>query len=142
MELKFPMSVPAGFSKAQLDEWFGENAVGAQTLYEPEQYWLGTALSGFGVVYNRDVLKELGIQDPETFIDLTDPKYAGMLALADPRIERIGDDDVRVDPQQRRMGPRVEDAAGVVGERKVLREFVDEAADGCGFGGRRGGIEH
>ncbi|MBX3358841.1 MAG: extracellular solute-binding protein [Phycisphaeraceae bacterium] len=84
--LKFPMSVPAGFSRAQFDEWFGENAVGTQTLYDPEQYWLGTALSGFGIVYNRDVLREIGVAEPETFADLTDPRYAGLIALADPRL--------------------------------------------------------
>jgi iron(III) transport system substrate-binding protein len=80
-----PMSVPAGFSRAQLDEWFGENTIGAQTLYDPEQYWLGTALSGFGIVYNRDVLAKLGLPEPRAFGDLTDPRYSGWVALADPR---------------------------------------------------------
>lgn len=84
-DLKFPMSAPAGFSQEQLDAWYGENRIGAQPLYDPEQYWLGTALSGFGIVYNRDVLRELGLPEPEQFRDLTDGRYAGMLALADPR---------------------------------------------------------
>lgn len=81
-----PMSVPAGFSQAQLDEWFGENRIGVQKLYDPEQFWLGTALSGFGIVYNRDVLGELGLPEPTSFRDLTAFEYFNLLALADPRM--------------------------------------------------------
>jgi len=83
--VRFSMSAPAGFPQERLDEWYGENRIGNQPLYDPEQHWLGTALSGFGIVYNRDVLKELGLEEPEQFRDLTDGRYAGMLALADPR---------------------------------------------------------
>mgnify|MGYP000914002972 CR=1 FL=1 len=80
-----PMSVPAGFTQEQLDDWFGENSIGTQTLYDPEQYWIGTALSGFGIVYNRDVLGRLGLNEPESFSDLADPRLIGFVALADPR---------------------------------------------------------
>lgn len=81
-----PMSVPVGLPQAQLDEWFGENAVGAGLLYDPDQYWIGTALSGFGIVYNRDLTRELlGKDDLVSFRDLTDPRLAGWVALADPR---------------------------------------------------------
>ena len=80
-----PISVPAGFSQAQLDEWYGENRIGSEQLYHPEQYWLGTALSSFGIVYNRDVLARLGVAEPTSFKDLTDPRLAGWIALADPR---------------------------------------------------------
>lgn len=85
VDVRFPMSAPAGFDPEQLRAWYGENEIGAQELYDPEQHWLGTALSGFGIVYNRDVLADLGLEEPESFEDLTDPRYAGMLALADPR---------------------------------------------------------
>lgn len=84
-EVRLPMSEPAGFSQAQLDEWFGVNAVGAQLLYDPDQYWIGTALSGFGIVFNTDSLERLGLPEPTTFTDLTDPRYRGELVLADPR---------------------------------------------------------
>jgi ABC-type Fe3+ transport system substrate-binding protein len=83
--LQWPMSRPAGFSQAQLDAWFGENRVGAEKLYDPQQYWIGTALSGFGLVYNRDSLKALGLPTPSGFADLTDHRYFGSLAMADPR---------------------------------------------------------
>lgn len=84
-ELRVPMSVPAGFPPAKLDEWFGENRIGAQILYDPQQHWLGVALSGFGIVYNRDTLRKLGLPEPRAFGDLADPRYAGWVALADPR---------------------------------------------------------
>ncbi len=84
-QIRVPMSVPAGFTREQLDSWFGENLIGIQTLYDPDQFWIGTALSSFGIVYNRDTLKHLGLPEPRSFKDLTDPRYAGWVALADPR---------------------------------------------------------
>jgi iron(III) transport system substrate-binding protein len=84
-QIKVPMSVPAGFSKDQLDGWFGENMIGVQPIYDPDQFWIGTALSSFGIVYNREVVKRLGLSEPRGFDDLTDPRYAGWIALADPR---------------------------------------------------------
>ncbi|MBL8758244.1 MAG: extracellular solute-binding protein [Phycisphaerae bacterium] len=73
------------FSQSQLDETFGENAVGIERLYDPDQYWFGSALSGFGIVYNRDLLSRLGLPEPRGFADLGDPRYAGLVAMADPR---------------------------------------------------------
>lgn len=82
---RISMSEPAGFSQPELDAWFGSNHIGAGELYDPEQYWIGTALSSFGIVYNRPVLAELGLDEPTAFADLTDPRLAGWVALADPR---------------------------------------------------------
>jgi ABC-type Fe3+ transport system substrate-binding protein len=80
-----PISVPLDYSQSQLDEWFGENSVGSAVIYDPDQYWLGTAMSSFGIVYNRDLLERLGLEPPRDWESLTDPRYAGWLALADPR---------------------------------------------------------
>lgn len=85
LEYALPMSSPAGFTQQQLDDWFGQNAVGAELLYDPGQYWLGTALSGFGIVYNRLRFEQLGLGTPRGFADLTSPKLQGELILADPR---------------------------------------------------------
>ena len=84
-DIALPMSEPVGFSREELDAWFGENKIGAAQLYDPDQFWIGTALSGFGIVYNREVLSRLGLPEPQTFGDLTDPRYFGMIALSDPR---------------------------------------------------------
>lgn len=80
-----PMSEPAGFSQQQLDEWYGPNQIGAETVYDPSQFWLGNALSSFGIVYNRDILRELGLDEPTKFTDMADPRLMGWVALADPR---------------------------------------------------------
>ena len=84
-EARIPMSQPAGFPQAQLDAWFGENRIGAQILYDADQYWLGTAVSGFGIVYNREIIAQLGLREPRSFEDLADPRYDGWVVLADPR---------------------------------------------------------
>lgn len=85
VELRVPMSIPAGLSDEELDTIFGENRIGTQTLYDPEQFWIGTALSSFGIISNNDVLKRLGVPAPVSFRDLTDPRLFGWIALADPR---------------------------------------------------------
>jgi ABC-type Fe3+ transport system substrate-binding protein len=46
--------------------------------------WIGTALSSFGIVYNKDVVKYLHLPEPRTWADLADPKYRGWIVLADP----------------------------------------------------------
>lgn len=82
-----PMSAPPQppFTQPELDAWYGTNKIGAQTLYDPDQFWLGTALSSFGIVYNREVLARLGLPEPSSFADLGDPRLAGWVSLADPR---------------------------------------------------------
>lgn len=83
--LTLPMSEPAGFDQATIEEWFGPNAIGSQPLYEKDQHWMATALSSFGIVYNRMVYEELGLSAPRSFQDLTDPRLMGWVAMADPR---------------------------------------------------------
>lgn len=83
--VKIPMSVPAGFTEEQLEAWFGPNTIGTQRLYDPGQHWIGSALSAFGIVYNRDVYGRLGLPPPRRFADLCDPRLSGWVALADPR---------------------------------------------------------
>lgn len=85
VEVTVAMSQPAGFEPAELETLFGHNSIGAQTLYDPDQYWIGTALSSFGIVYNRDLCEELGVGIPDSFDSLTDPRLIGEVALADPR---------------------------------------------------------
>lgn len=93
-EVSYSMSVPMDFSDDELEDLFGLNEVASGTLSDPRrqrlyddgQYWIGTALSGFGIVYNRDVLERLGLEEPRTFDDLTDFRYFNQLALADGRM--------------------------------------------------------
>lgn len=83
------ISEPAGFEPSRLigseSSWFHENRIGNQELYEKDQYWIGVALSSFGIVYNRELVQERGMTEPASFNDLTSFGYFCALALADPR---------------------------------------------------------
>lgn len=70
-------------------EWFGENGPIPETFtgeryYPPDHMWVATCVSQFGICYNPDFLKRLGVPEPTQWSDLADPRYAGSLALADP----------------------------------------------------------
>jgi len=55
-------------------------------MYDAEDYtWYGTALSGFGIIYNKAVLKIEGLPEPKTWEDLTRPELRGWVGSADPR---------------------------------------------------------
>ncbi len=46
---------------------------------------LGTTVSTFGICYNRDRLRDLGVPTPPTrWADLADPVYIGQIGVADP----------------------------------------------------------
>jgi len=74
----------AGLDAAWLAETYGTNEVGGEPLYDPEGYWFGTALSGFGIVYNRDLLARLGVQEPTEWADLADARLSGAVTLVNP----------------------------------------------------------
>jgi len=88
-ERTIPLSIPAGFTQQQLDDWYGVNKIGSGFLYDPDQYWMGTALSAFGIVYNEDMFRKVFPDReqpfPQSFDDLADPKLIGLITLADPR---------------------------------------------------------
>jgi len=53
-------------------------------LYDSEYHWYGTALSSFGILYHKGLLKKLGVAEPKTWEDMTDPRLVGYVGLADP----------------------------------------------------------
>lgn len=83
--VSLPIAQEIEFPQEFLDDIYGENVIGSGELYDPEGYWHGTALSGFGILFNRDVLQDLGLPEPTTWDDLRDPRYQGWIGLADPR---------------------------------------------------------
>ena len=68
-----------GSEKLYLTRTFNENGED-NTLIA----WTGVTLSSFGIVYNNDTLKQLGIDRPKTWRDLGDSRFRGWVALADP----------------------------------------------------------
>ncbi|HUT61855.1 MAG TPA: extracellular solute-binding protein, partial [Phycisphaerae bacterium] len=59
-------------------------AFGGLEMYDPQFRWCGTAISGFGFLYRRDLLKQLALEPPKAWDDLGDPKFRDLIALADP----------------------------------------------------------
>jgi len=80
--------VDSGIIQAHPD-WFTEasipKSVSGEPYYDPQGRWIGTCLSAFGICYNTDALRRLGVTDlPASWTDLTDPRYSRQIALADP----------------------------------------------------------
>jgi len=75
-----PVDLPAGVIEAA----YPATDIGGVPLYDKDRTWYGTALGSFGIVYNKDVLRHLGLPEPKRWEDLTDPRYRGWLILADP----------------------------------------------------------
>ncbi len=70
-------------------EWFSDTGIpeklSGEPFRDPLGRWCGTCLSSSGIVFNRDVLRRIGIQaDPAAWADLADPRYYGQIALSDP----------------------------------------------------------
>lgn len=77
-------SVPIDLPPGLLDEAFPQPDIGGEKLYHPDLYWVGAALSSFGIVYNRDLVELLNLPEPTTWTDLGDPRYQRQVALSDP----------------------------------------------------------
>lgn len=70
-------------------EWFTEAVIppafAGEPFWDREGRWVGTVLSSFGIIANRDALRRLGVtRPPQAWADLADPRFFGEVALADP----------------------------------------------------------
>jgi len=70
-------------------DWFTESSipqtVSGEPFFDPQGRWIGACLSSFGICYNSDSLRRLGVQEiPASWQDLTRPQFFKQVALADP----------------------------------------------------------
>ena len=69
-------------------EWFNENIIpkelAGDALYDPDSKWMPAVLSTFGIMYNTDRLKDLGIEAPQQWSDLAKPAFYHQIAMVDP----------------------------------------------------------
>jgi iron(III) transport system substrate-binding protein len=70
-------------------EWFSEAAIparfGGEDYRHREGLWIGTVLSSYGIIFNRDALRRVGFdREPQAWADLADPRLVGEVGLADP----------------------------------------------------------
>ena len=76
---------PLEFGADYLETVYGTDPeIGGTPLFSPDGYWYGAALSGFGLVYNRDLLAQLDVPDLEVWADLGDPRLIGNVSLVSP----------------------------------------------------------
>lgn len=54
-------------------------------LYDKDRMWFGACLSGFGIIYNNEVLRILKLPAPANWEDLGQPKYFTWVGAGDPR---------------------------------------------------------
>jgi ABC-type Fe3+ transport system substrate-binding protein len=111
--------------------------VSGELFYDAEKRWVGACLSSMGIVFNRDVLARLGIQqEPLQWVDLANPKYVGQIALSDPNKSgtvtkaleqliqqrmQLAVEEVRKNPGQLRSDKDMVDAGLALGWERGLR---------------------
>ena len=79
-----PWKDPAELRERFPPELFPREFAG-EVFWDEEGRWVGAVLSSFGIIYNRDSLERLGIEEPPSqWEDLADPRFLGEIALADP----------------------------------------------------------
>ncbi|MCS6859270.1 MAG: extracellular solute-binding protein [Abditibacteriales bacterium] len=58
---------------------------GGMPMYDAEYRWYGSAMSGFGIIYNRAVLRVMNMPEPQTWADLARPEFLTWVGSGDPR---------------------------------------------------------
>jgi len=58
--------------------------IGAYPVNDPEGYYLGQALAGYGLMWNTRYLKANKLPDPKEWADLVKPVYHGHVAISSP----------------------------------------------------------
>lgn len=53
-------------------------------MYDAERRWCGSAISGYGLLYNIPLLKRLDVAPPVRWEDLGEKRFYGLIGLADP----------------------------------------------------------
>jgi iron(III) transport system substrate-binding protein len=78
-----PGIIPAGLLMTASGKELIPKGLGGETWRAPDYF--GTTLSTFGICWNRDRMRLLGIsEEPKCWQDLADPRWFATLGLADP----------------------------------------------------------
>ncbi|MAD78785.1 MAG: hypothetical protein CMJ51_05385 [Planctomycetaceae bacterium] len=75
---------PMDLGDEYLESVYGDGLIAGDRLFDEDRRWFGTALSSFGIVFNRDLIGQLGVPEPQTWQDLADPSYRTWLTMVDP----------------------------------------------------------
>ena len=108
--------------------WFEEGvmprAFGGEAYRDAGGRWIGTVLSSYGIIFNRDSLARLGVvREPAQWDDLADPRLIGEVALADPTksgsVAKAFENIIQQQMQRRLTELQREDPAGEVAARET-----------------------
>ncbi len=69
---------------SELQKHLPKKAAGV-ALHDKDGAWYGTAISSFGLFFNRKLLKKLNLPEPKVWADLASAKYKGHVSVTDPR---------------------------------------------------------
>ena len=58
--------------------------IAGSPLYDPEYTWYAPTMAGFGIIYNKPLIKKRGLPTPKTWADLARPEYFSWVGTADP----------------------------------------------------------
>ena len=76
---------PLTFEPGYLKTIYGNTTkLAGVPIYSSDLSWFGAALSGFGIVFNRDLLADGSIPDPKLWENLADPRLIGDVSLVSP----------------------------------------------------------
>ncbi len=84
MELRHDGFLDSYKLPAELKAQVPEKASGIP-LYDKTQTWYASAMSSFGVFFNKKIMKMDGLPEPKTWQDLGSPVYKDNISLTDPR---------------------------------------------------------
>ncbi|PTX91159.1 extracellular solute-binding protein [Opitutus sp. ER46] len=78
-----------GGMRARQPGWFGEEVIprvhGGAPFWDADGRWYGVVLSSYGIIFNRDSWRRLGLErEPTQWPDLADARLVGEIGLADP----------------------------------------------------------
>lgn len=59
--------------------------IGGNPLYDKEHQWFSVNLAGFGIIFNKVLLKKYDLPEIHFWKDIADPRFAGWIGSADPR---------------------------------------------------------
>ncbi len=104
-----------------------------EALYDPEGRWVGAARAAFGICYQDDALRRLGVEHPPAaWHDLANPRFSGQTALADPTQSGSAAKAFEMVLQQEiaatgRKGAAVDPAAGWANGLRLIRRIAANA---------------
>ncbi len=111
-------------------EWFTDATIparfGGEDYWRADGLWVGTVLSSYGIIFNRDALRRVGFtQEPTRWEDLADPRLIGEVGLADPT--QSGSvakafENILQQQMQRRLKELTAAAPGTTAETPAVRE--------------------